>query len=138
MVVLRRETKVRARALQLLYAWEIQHRPSVEKIVDGLQFHDRHVPDSDVVVRLVQSVAGRVGDLDYDIEAAAENWRLSRIGMIERNILRLGLHELLETDVPAKVVIDEGVRLAQWFAGEKAPGFVNGVLDALARRHGRL
>ncbi len=138
MIVLRRETKVRARALQLLYAWELQRRPPVETVVDGLQFHDRKVPDGDVVVRLVQSVAGQVGHLDEDIAAATEKWRLSRIGVIELNILRLGLHELLETDVPAKVVIDEGVRLAQWFAGEKAPGFVNGVLDALARRHGRL
>ena len=136
--MLRRETKVRARALQLLYAWEIQHRPSVEKVVEGLQFHGRHVPDGDVVVRLVQSVASHVGKLDDDIAAATEKWRLSRIGMIERNILRLGLHELMKADVPARVVIDEGVRLAHWFAGEKAPGFVNGVLDALARRHGRL
>lgn len=138
MVVLRRETKVRARALQLLYAWELQHRPSVETVVEGLQSQGRRLPEGEAAVRLVESVAARVDNLDDDIAAAAENWRLSRIGMVERNILRLGLHELLETDVPAKVVIDEGVRLAQWFAGEKAPGFVNGVLDALARRHGRL
>ena len=123
MVVLRRETKVRARALQLLHAWEQQHRPSVETVVDGLSLHVRQVPDADVVVQLVRSVAAHVGSLDDDIEAAAEKWRLSRIGVIERNILRLCLHELLQTDVPAKVVIDEGVRLAQWFAGEKAPGF---------------
>ena len=138
MVVLRRETKVRARALQLLYAWELQHRPSVETVVECLQSQGRQLPEGEAAVRLVESVAARVEILDDDIAAAAENWRLSRIGMVERNILRLGLHELLETDVPAKVVIDEGVRLAQWFAGEKAPGFVNGVLDALARRHGRL
>lgn len=138
MVVLRRETKVRARALQLLYAWELQHRPSVATVVKGLQSQGRQLPEGEAAVRLVESVAARVDNLDDDIAAAAENWRLSRIGMVERNILRLGLHELLETDVPAKVVIDEGVRLAQWFAGEKAPGFVNGVLDALARRHGRL
>ena len=138
MVVLRRETRVRARALQLLYAWELQHRPSVETVVEGLQSQGRQLPEGEAAVRLVESVAARVEILDDDIAAAAENWRLSRIGMVERNILRLGLHELLETDVPAKVVIDEGVRLAQWFAGEKAPGFVNGVLDALARRHGRL
>ena len=138
MAVLRRETRVRARALQLLYAWELQHRPSVETVVECLQSQRRQLPEGEAAVRLVESVAARVENLDDDIAAAAENWRLSRIGMVERNIWRLGLHELLEPDVPAKVVIDEGVRLAQWFAGEKAPGFVNGVLDALARRHGRL
>ena len=138
MVVLRRETKVRARALQLLYAWELQHRPSIEALADGLQSRGREIPEGEAAVRLVQGVAARVENLDDEIAAATEKWRLSRIGLIERNILRLGLHELLETDVPAKVAIDEGVRLAQWFAGEKAPGFVNGVLDALARRHGRL
>jgi len=136
--VLRRETKVRARALQVLYAWELQDRPAVEHVMDGLHAGEGSWPESGAAVTLAGRVVEQVDRLDREIAATADKWRFSRIGMIERNILRLGLYELLETDVPPRVAIDEGVRLAQWFAGEKAPAFVNGVLDALARHHGRL
>ena len=53
--------------------------------------------------------------------------------MVERNILRLAIHELRRGEVPPKVAIDEAVRLAHWFGGARAPGFVNGVLDGIAR-----
>ena len=137
--MLRRETKVRARALQFLHAWELQGRPPVDELAARFGRLDRLPPlERERAEAMARAVAEQLDRLDDDIASAAEKWRLSRIGTVERNILRLGLHELLETDVPPKVVIDEGVRLAQWFAGEKAPAFVNGVLDALARRHGRL
>jgi N utilization substance protein B len=63
---------------------------------------------------------------------------MNRIAVVERNILRLGILELRRGDVPPKVAIDEAVRLAQWFAGARAPGFVNGVLDGVAHALGRL
>ncbi|MGH7581488.1 MAG: transcription antitermination protein NusB, partial [Gemmatimonadales bacterium] len=63
---------------------------------------------------------------------------MSRIAVVERNILRLAIHELRLGDVPPKVAIDEAVRLAHWFGGARAPGFVNGVLDGIARATGRL
>jgi len=136
--VLRRETKVRARALQLLYAWELRNRPGVESVIERLRTGAGQFPECGAAASLAQRVAGQADDLDEEIGAAAEKWRVPRMGVVERNILRLGLHELLENDVPPRVVIDESVRLAKWFAGEKSPGCVNGVLDALARRHGRL
>ena len=136
--MLRRETKVRARALQFLYAWELTNRPGVESVIERLRTGAGRLPEGGAAASLAQRVAGQADDLDDEIGAAAEKWRISRMGVVERTILRLGLHELLENDVPPRVVIDESVRLAKWFAGEKSPGFVNGVLDALARRHGRL
>jgi N utilization substance protein B len=137
--VLKPETKVRARALQFLHAWELQGRPPVEELAARFGRLGRlAVPERERAEAMALAVSEQLDQLDDEIAAAAEKWRLSRIGTVERNILRLGLHELLETDVPPKVVIDEGIRLAQWFAGEKAPAFVNGILDALARRHGRL
>ncbi len=83
-------------------------------------------------------VAVDVDRLDQAIADAAAHWRLQRIGVIERNILRLGLAELEGGEAPAAVVIDEAVKLAHSFAGPKAPAFVNGVLDQMARRLGRL
>ena len=79
-----------------------------------------------------------VGALDEQAARASENWRMSRIAVVERNILRLGIHELRQGDVPPKVIIDEAVHLAHWFGGVRAPGFVNGVLDGIARTLGRL
>ena len=135
---LRSETKTRARALQMLYAWEMQGQPPMElaSALPGefpLRPRDRMRAE-----RLAASVASELSGLDREIEAAAANWRFERIGAVEKNILRLGLHEIRSGEVPAAVAIDEAVKLAHWFAGPKAPGFVNGVLDAIARRLGRL
>ena len=137
--MLRPETKTRARALQLLYAWELQGRPPIDRVVfrllTGNPVWRRSVEGGEP---LAGAVAERATQLDAEIEAVADNWRLERIGVIEQNILRLGVYELSETSVPPRVAISEAVQLAHWFAGPKAPGFVNGVLDAVARRVGRL
>jgi N utilization substance protein B len=84
-----------------------------------------------------QAVAGRP-EFDRRVADAAQHWRLERVGVVERNILRLALAELAEGVTPARVVIDEAVKLAHWFAGAKAPAFVNGVLDAVAHESGAL
>lgn len=78
-----------------------------------------------------RAVQGAV-ETDARLARLAEHWRLERVGLVERSILRLALAELTEGTTPPRVVIDEAVRLAQWFAGAKAPPFVNGVLDAAA------
>ena len=134
--MLRPETRARARALQLLYAWELQGRPELHSVLSGLA---RDGPASDAAaVRLAEAVAADAARLDREVAAAVEHWRPERIGVVERAILRLAVHELLTQRAPAPVVIDEAIRLARWFAGSRAPAFVNGVLDAIARRLGRL
>jgi N utilization substance protein B len=137
--MLRAETKSRARALQLLYAWEIQGEPALASVVGGVARLTGPAPR--ILDRAEELATGVVADLrTLDAEAArgAENWRMSRIAVVERNILRLAIHELRRGDVPPKVAIDEAVRLAHWFGGARAPGFVNGVLDGIARALGRL
>jgi len=137
--VQRPETKARARAVQLLYAWELSGEPSIEAVVARVaaiygrapQGYDR---GADLAAK---AVAGRP-EFDRRIADAAEHWRLERVGVIERNILRLALAELDEAATPSRVVIDEAVKLAHWFAGARAPAFINGVLDAVARETGAL
>ncbi len=87
---------------------------------------------------LASGVVNNIETLDAEIAQAAENWRMSRIAVVERNILRLGIHELRQGEVPPKVAIDEAVQLAHWFGGSRAPGFVNGILDGVAHSLGRL
>jgi N utilization substance protein B len=137
--MLRVETKSRARALQILYAWELQGRPSIPMVASGLARLTG--PEPRILGRaeaLATGVVGEVENLDAQAASASENWRMSRIAVVERNILRLGIHELCRGDVPPKVAIDEAVHLAHWFGDARAPGFVNGILDGVARSLGRL
>ncbi|MBA3522837.1 MAG: transcription antitermination factor NusB [Gemmatimonadales bacterium] len=137
--MLRIETKSRARALQLLYAWELLGEPQLPLVASGLARLTG--PEPRILDRAEQLAAGVIANVESLDEAAAEasdNWRMSRIAVVERNILRLAIHELRQGEVPPKVVIDEALRLAHWFGGSRAPGFVNGVLDGIARALGRL
>ncbi len=137
--MLRLETKSRARALQLLYAWEMQGEPAMASVATGLSRLTGPEPRIlDRAEALAAEVVSRLGSLDAEAARAAEQWRMSRIAVVERNILRLGIHELQRGEVPPKVAIDEAVKLAHWFGGARAPCFVNGVLDGIARAMGRL
>jgi N utilization substance protein B len=137
--VLRAETKARARALQILYAWDLSGRPSLEAVVARLGASFGHEPEGyDRGADLAARAAAATEEYDRRVADAAEHWRMERLGAIERCILRVALAELDEGETPPRVVIDEAVRLAHWFAGPKAPAFVNGVLDAVAREQGLL
>jgi N utilization substance protein B len=87
---------------------------------------------------MVRCIREQQREIDELAQAAADNWRLERIATVERNILRIAIYELRSSDVPAKVVIDEALWLAHRFAGARAPAFINGVLDRVARDLGRL
>lgn len=137
--MLRTETKARARALQVLYALEVTGEGGLPEAITRLAALTG--PDPGVYQRaeaLAQSVLAERAELDRCAGDAADNWRLDRIAAVERNILRIGVHELLRGEVPPKVAIDEAVQLAHWFGGTKAPAFVNGVLDRVAHSLGRL
>lgn len=88
--------------------------------------------------QLVRLVEEQSAALDDALTAVTVNWRLERIGAIERSLLRLGAAELLAGDTPPRVVLQEMVRLAERFGGLQSARFVNGVLDALARQLGKL
>ena len=111
----------------------------MERVVLGvLAGHPYRRSSAEGAERLAASVAAKADRLDRRIADAVQNWRLERLGVVEQNILRLGLYEMESGAVPPKVAINEAVRLAHWFAGARAPAFVNGVLDALAHAAGWL
>ena len=80
-----------------------------------------------------RAVAGRAEELDRRIDAATLGWPADRLGALERNILRIAIHELQDADVPAEVAIDEAVRLAKRYASDEAGKLVNGILGRIAR-----
>lgn len=135
--MLRPETRARARALQLLYAAELSGEP-LAGAVRGLARLTRSADGLEAAEAMAAGVQADRAQLDRLIADAADNWRLDRIGIVERNILRLGIHELRQGATSPKVVIDEAVRLGHWFGGPRSPGFVNGVLDRVARTLGLL
>ncbi len=83
------------------------------------------------VARYVSGVWGNIEDLDREISAAATGWRIERMPVLDRNIIRLALHELREGDTPVGVVVSEAVNLAKRFSTERSGAFVNGVLAKL-------
>jgi N utilization substance protein B len=136
--MLRPETKARARALQILYSMEVGTGSLDEAVTRLGRLTGPDPAVFDGAEALADAVLRERDDLDRHAAEAADNWRLERIAPVERNILRIGVHELLLGAVPPKVAIDEAVQLAHWFGGAKAPSFVNGVLDRVARTIGRL
>ncbi len=133
------ETRARSRALQALYAWEMRGGPSLDFVATQV-WDDLAVPPEErrLAGVLIREVRDSASVIDEELGEVTRNWRLARLGAIERAVLRLGAAELRIGDTPPRVVIKEGVRLAERFGSMASAKFVNGVLDALARRMGRL
>ena len=135
----RMETRGRARALQALYAADLRDIKQVKRIATTV-FDDLAIDPAERLFasRLVATVADRGVALDAALSEVTANWRLERLGAIERSVLRLAAAELAREEAPVRVVLQEAVRLAERYGTERSARFVNGVLDAYARRLGRL
>ena len=114
----------RRTALFLLYQWDLTGQP-LSALYEG-------DPD-EFALDLAEAVSGRAAELDVRITEAAEGWTADRLGTLERNILRVGIHELEEESVPPEVAINEAVVLAKRYASEDAGRLVNGILARIAR-----
>lgn len=134
------ETRGRARALQALYAWDVRKDAAPLSRVAQLVWDDLAIaPDERAFAHaLIQLIVADQKTMDAELSEVTTNWRLERLGHIERSVLRLGAAELTQGGTPPRVVIQECVRLAERFGSGQSARFVNGVLDALARRMGRL
>jgi N utilization substance protein B len=82
---------------------------------------------------LVQGTASHRTEIDSVLSEHATNWKISRMAAVDRNVLRLGIFELTQTDTPVSIILEEAIQLARRFGGESSPVFVNGVLDSVAR-----
>jgi N utilization substance protein B len=128
----------RERALQILFQWDIHG--NTEHWLDD--FWERNPPTDEVrefAGRLVNGVMANHEELDRLIGAHATNWTVSRMPVVDRNILRAALYELLwMPEVPAKVTVNEAIELAKQFADDETKKFVNGVLDNIIGTDARL
>jgi transcription antitermination protein NusB len=126
-----RRTKAREVALQMLY--QVDLNPDVDPQTVNRMLRDR-LQDEELrqfAWVLFSGVMEYRAMLDEKIQAAAENWKLSRMAATDRNCLRLGAFELLQTGTPPAAVIDEALELARKFGSDQSAAFVNGILDKL-------
>ncbi|HEV7449639.1 MAG TPA: transcription antitermination factor NusB [Candidatus Paceibacterota bacterium] len=132
----------RSVVLQTLFEWDLRHLPvdvCVEALARNAGEFAPQGSDQPFMEELLKGALSRAKDLDLVIAKAAPEWPLERIAPVDRNVLRLGLYELLFADrekVPAKVAINEAIELAKHFGGENSGRFVNGVLGAVYKELG--
>jgi transcription antitermination protein NusB len=134
--------RAREAALQMLYQAEVGRTGAHEAIRTFWPSRDPEDALTDELRTfangLVNGTSSKRQDIDAMLAAHARNWRVERMAVIDRLVLRLGVYELMTApETPAKVVINEAIELARTFSGEEAVGFVNGVLDAVRKDLGR-
>ena len=127
-----RRSRAREVALQLLFEHDhnnLTQRPAIERFVKG------RLREQDLrkfCLKLYDGVIAHQADIDQRIIASADNWRLVRIATVDRNVLRLGAFELLQSaDTPPAAAFNEAIELARRYGTANSPAFVNGVLDRL-------
>ncbi len=133
---MRNRTQSREYALQMLYQADIRHI-GYEQILQ--EFWQESTPTDKEITAFANALfAGtfaRKTEIDATIADYADNWNMKRMAVIDRNILRLGVFELLhQTDVPSKVCINEAIELAKRFGDADSSKFINGILDAIHKK----
>jgi N utilization substance protein B len=136
---MRLETRARARALQAIYAWDMRGEQDLDRVSQQI-FDDLLVTPEErkVASLLLRTLRDERKSLDSQLSEVTTNWRLERLGAVERSVLRLAAAELSRGETPPRVVLRESIRLAERYGNRDSARFVNGVLDALARKMGRL
>jgi N utilization substance protein B len=129
----------RKRALQVLFEWDIRGGSidtAISHFYESLYSEeDEKKPKPDrFMEELAHGTVANAKSIDEQIEAKSQHWRLSRMAVVDRNILRLAIYELNQNAVPAPVVIDEAIELARQFSNDESVSFINGVLDAVHRQ----
>jgi N utilization substance protein B len=133
---IRRQSRICA--LQLLFQWDI-HGSTEHWLADYWTQHPTAPEVREFAERIAEGVMERHAELDALIGKLADNWKVARMPIVDRNILRMGLYELLWLpDVPAKVTVNEAIELAKQFADDEAKRFVNGILDKVLKDDPRL
>jgi transcription antitermination protein NusB len=123
-------------ALQIIFSLDLNTREDLVAVIDD--FFENHA-SSDPRTRvfteqLVQGVVDNRPDIDARIERYAEHWKIRRMGVVDRNVLRLAIYELVHgEDIPPAVVLNEAIDLAKYFSNSDSGKFVNGILDRACR-----
>jgi N utilization substance protein B len=128
--------------MQSFYEWDFSGKKPelLDKIVEkNIKEFGPGLEDTGFVWQIIKGVLGHISHIDKVIEKAAPEWPLDQITIVDRNVLRIGLYELLyakKEEVPPKVAINEAIELAKTFGGESSGKFINGVLGTVYKEIG--
>jgi N utilization substance protein B len=127
--------------LQVLFEWDMRGESidhAIQHFYDTLHSDDEQTDKplkaDKFMEQLARGTAADAAEIDKKIVAKSEHWRLDRMAVVDRNILRLAIYELGLAELPAPVVIDEALELARQFSSDESLAFINGVLDAVHRQ----
>jgi transcription antitermination protein NusB len=128
--------KSRELALQMLFQYDIAGNPP-DMICETFEDLQKAKPNTrEFATRIFRGTVDHLAKIDEMIQIQADNWRLSRMAVVDRNIIRMCVYEFLhETDTPKLVIIDEGIEIAKKFGTQKSSQFINGILDGILKRY---
>jgi N utilization substance protein B len=128
--------KARELAVQMLYQFDLSGNLP-DTIVSTFEELQKSKPNTrEFATKIFHGTVAHLEKIDEMIQQQADNWRLSRMAVVDRNIIRLSVYEFLhEDDTPKLVIIDEAIEIAKKFGTEKSSQFINGILDGILKRY---
>jgi N utilization substance protein B len=128
--------KSRELALQMLFQHDMSGNEP-DMIITTFEDLQKSKPNTrEFATKIFRGTVDHLSEIDDMIQAQAENWRLSRMAVVDRNIIRMSVYEFLhENDTPKLVIIDEAIEIAKKFGTQKSSQFINGILDGILKRY---
>jgi transcription antitermination factor NusB len=131
----KKRTRSRELALQFLYQLDLRGDDFLPEASGYIRGEERDAETAKFALRLVQGTFEHWEELDSTIQAVAQNWNISRMAVVDRNVLRLATYELLHCqDIPPKVAINEAIELGKRYSTQNSGAFINGILDKIMNR----
>ena len=132
---MKKRTRAREIALQFLYQLDLRGDDLLDEAKSFIRGEERDAETARFAQRLVQGTFEHKTEIDRTIQAVAQNWNISRMAVVDRNVLRLATYELLHCeDIPPKVAINEAIELGKRYSTQNSGAFINGVLDKIMNR----
>lgn len=123
--------------MQALFEWDFKEKkePLKSIVQSAIEQFGHGIDDTKFIFQLAEGVEGKLAEIDAIIAKTAPEWPIDQIQLVDRNVLRIGIYELMFLkDVPPKVAINEAVEMAKSFGGESSSKFLNGVLGTLYKQ----
>ncbi|HEX2062089.1 MAG TPA: transcription antitermination factor NusB [Thermoanaerobaculia bacterium] len=128
--------KARELALQMLFQHDMSGN-GPDQIIDTFEELQKSKPNTrEFATKIFRGTVDHIASIDEMIQNQADNWRLSRMATVDRNIIRMSVYEFLhENDTPKLVIIDEAIEIAKKYGTQKSSQFINGILDGILKRY---
>jgi N utilization substance protein B len=128
--------KARELALQMLFQFDMAGNPPDTIVATFEDLQKSKANTREFAVKIFRGTVDHMQEIDDMIQQQADNWRLTRMAVVDRNIIRMSIYEFMhETDTPKLVIIDEAIEIAKKFGTQKSSQFINGILDGILKRY---